>query len=170
MELRKIVKERKYRIFWKGSETGSFTKSEILSLYEEGKLGDYHEILKRENSEKMFLGEFLREEGEVFEPNLNENNNEETLGEGNEKAFEQKSAFVKKNNEAPKERLEVFLVYALCGASFINLWIYLFTLCVCLYLYLGRDKKMALIVMGFSSLLACLGYIFFNVVVPVFQS
>lgn len=176
-----MSKEEKYGVFWKGAKLGDFNVEKILAMYEEGKLGSYHEIFSEKFPQKIFLDEFLRLIGEssqsescsfeqgddgITSPCVSEEKKESASFLGQAKSSPLKSA----SSKLDKETFEAYFFYALCGASFLSLWIYLCALILCMYLFIAGDKKFAGIIVAFSSLMALFGGVFFELIVPVFQS
>ncbi len=140
-----MTDDEKYPVYWKGEKVGDFSASEMESLVSRGTLGFMHIV--RTPDGDILLRDFLS---------------------GKPVCLAESGAAEAVNFRGKKLNLRdrVFL-YALCGASFLSLWIWLASLSLCFYIGSTRDKPAAILGGIAATLTFAMGYVFFHFVMPV---
>lgn len=143
-----------YKLIWKGETIGSFSVDDIREMLKSGKIGLMYQI-ELPSGEIVFLKDFFDENS--LEMNVN-------MGINADSSCENKKSISQKNDSF------VYLLYGLCGASFISAYIWIAALALAGAFYCQGKSKLALWTALLSTIMMGFGIVFFKYLYPVISN
>ena len=174
---------KKYRLKWKGDIVGPFSKEQLTEMLERGKIGLMHEV-EVGDEDWVFIRDFFKPPSSPVLPENTFFNAEPPMenfsnigdsdagefAEANKQERQAKLLKVAEDSEStavPEVSEAVsYLVYILCGASFLSPFIYFAALAFAGILYAKGNVLNAKITAVLSSIIALFGFLFFKLIYP----